>query len=310
MRSSSQRLSAFKLCAEKEKVVFKSQLCLDVLTRWNYTCLMLEKVEKHQKAFKRLDEEDPNYLRTIREEEKEEGNDRHEVAWGLDDVDWEKIMIFSKFLKIFYDATLRFSGANYVTSNSFFFFWKLMSIHDTIDLEYEKDGYLLRKMVEYMKNKFERYWGNFDNMNRLLYVVLVLDPRYKLRYLEYCLGTLYEEKKATDMAERVKGVLESLYDVCTQNQVGSSSASVATQALGQKPSGSMERDDSCVVVDVKAMRMMGFKKHLKGKDSSNNKSEVDKYLAESFEDVLDEKFDILALWKVNSPRYRVLSRIA
>ena len=185
-----------------------------------------------------------------------------------------------------------------------------MSIHDTIDLEYEKDGYFLRKMVEYMKNKFERYWGNFDNMNRLLYVVLVLDPRYKLRYLEYCLGTLYEEKKATDMAERVKGVLESLYDVCTQNQVGSSSASVATQALGQKPSGSMERDDSCVVVDVKAMRMMGFKKHLKGKDSSNNKSEVDKYLAESFEDVLDEKFDILALWKVNSPRYCVLSRIA
>ena len=72
----------------------------------------------------------------------------------------------------------------------------------------------------------------------------------------------------------------------------------------------MERDDPSVVVDVKAMRMMGFKKHLKGKDSSNNKSEVDKYLAESCEDVLDEKFDILALWKVNYPRYRVLSRIA
>ena len=51
-----------------------------------------------------------------------------------------------------------------------------MSIHDTIDLEYEKDGYLLRKMAEYMKNEFERYWGNFDNMNHLLYVVLILDP--------------------------------------------------------------------------------------------------------------------------------------
>ena len=58
----------------------------------------------------------------------------------------------------------------------FFFSSELMSIHDTIDLEYEKDGYLLRKMAEYMKNEFERYWGNFDNMNHLLYVVLVLDP--------------------------------------------------------------------------------------------------------------------------------------
>ena len=39
-----------------------------------------------------------------------------------------------------------------------------MSINDTIDLEYEKYGYLLRKMVDYMKNKFEKYWGNFDNL--------------------------------------------------------------------------------------------------------------------------------------------------
>ena len=62
----------------------------------------------------------------------------------------------------------------------------------------------------------------------------------------------------------------------------------------------MERDDSSVV-DVKAMRMRGFKKHLKGIDSSNAKLEVDKYLLESCEDVLDEKFDILAWWKVNSP---------
>ena len=45
-------------------------------------------------------------------------------------------------------------------------------------------------------------------------------------------------------------------------------------------------------MDVKAMRMMGFKKHLKGIDSSNTKLEVDKYLLESCEDVLDEKFDI------------------
>ena len=55
-----------------------------------------------------MEEDDPNFLMTIREEAKEEGNDRLEVAWGMDDVDWEKIRIFSKFLKIFYDATLRF----------------------------------------------------------------------------------------------------------------------------------------------------------------------------------------------------------
>ena len=80
VRSSPQRQSIFKLCVKKEKVDFKSQLCLDVPTRWNYTYIMLEKVEKYQKTFERLEGEDPNYLRTIREEAKEEGNDRHEVA--------------------------------------------------------------------------------------------------------------------------------------------------------------------------------------------------------------------------------------
>ena len=87
---------------------------------------------------------------------------------------------------------------------SFFFFLELISIHNTIDLEYEKDGYLLRKMADYMKKKFEKYWGNFDNMNHLLYVGLVLDPRYKLQYLEYCFGALYENQKTTDMAKRIR----------------------------------------------------------------------------------------------------------
>ena len=79
----------------------------------------------------------------------------------------------------------------------------------------------------------------FNNMNHLLYVGLVLDPQYKLRYLEYCFGILYERQKAVDMARRVKAVLEDLYKSYTQNQVGSSDASAAAQAQGQKPSGSM-----------------------------------------------------------------------
>ena len=81
--------------------------------------------------------------------------------------------------------------------------------------------------------------------------------------------------------------------------MGSSSASPVAQAQGQKPSESMEGDDSSVV-DAKAMRMIGFKKHLKDIDSSNTKTMVDKYLLKSCEDVFDDNFDILAWWKVNS----------
>ena len=74
-------------------------------------------------------------------------------------------------------------------------------------------------------------------MNHLLYVGLVLDPRYKLRYLEYCFGTLYKNQKVVDMEKRVKVVLVDFYNAYTQNQVWDSSASTIAQAQGQKPSG-------------------------------------------------------------------------
>ena len=41
-----------------------------------------------------------------------------------------------------------------------------------------------------------------------------------------------------------------------------------------------------------------------------NKSELDRYLLESFEDLDVEDFDILMWWKMNSSRYQVLSQIA
>ena len=41
-----------------------------------------------------------------------------------------------------------------------------------------------------------------------------------------------------------------------------------------------------------------------------SKSELDRYLLESFEDLEVEDFDILMWWKINSSRYRVLSQIA
>nr|POE96256.1 hypothetical protein CFP56_54041 [Quercus suber] len=94
------------------------------------------------------------------------------------------------------------------------------------------------------------------------------------------------------MTDRVTDVLLSLYDAYTQNPLGSSPATAVAQAQVQKPSGSMKRDDYNVVVDVRAMRMMEFKKHLKGIDSSNNKSEVDEYLAEILKMSLATNCDI------------------
>jgi hypothetical protein len=72
VKSSLVRFEKFKFCMEREKLTFKNLLCLDVPTRWNSTFKMLEGAEKCQSAFD----------------------------------DWERIRIFLKFFKLFYDATM------------------------------------------------------------------------------------------------------------------------------------------------------------------------------------------------------------
>ena len=52
-----------------------------------------------------------------------------------------------------------------------------------------------------------------------------------------------------------------------------------------------------------------FKKQIVECRGLDNKSKLDKYLAEGFEEDSDN-FNILEWWKVNTPRFLVLSRIA
>ena len=49
-------------------------------------------------------------------------------------------------------------------------------------------------------------------MNRLLYVVVVLDPRKKLRCLKFCFSEIYVNEVADVMVELVRGSLVKLYD--------------------------------------------------------------------------------------------------
>lgn len=62
---------------------------------------MLEVVTQYQKAFERMETHDVGYV-----EEFCSGGE----SKSLDSNDWDKMRHFVKFLKIFYEAKLRFSG--------------------------------------------------------------------------------------------------------------------------------------------------------------------------------------------------------
>ena len=77
-----------------------------------------------------------------------------------------------KFLDIFYEVTLRFSGSLFVSFNTYFH--ELISIHDQLQLLCSVDGDpLLRSMAQKMK-KNDKYWGSIDNINLVFFVDVIL----------------------------------------------------------------------------------------------------------------------------------------
>ena len=41
-----------------------------------------------------------------------------------------------------------------------------------------------------MKRKFDKYWGKVEDINKLLLIAIVLDPRYKMEYLLFSLSDI------------------------------------------------------------------------------------------------------------------------
>ncbi|KAL4589459.1 hypothetical protein LXL04_002366 [Taraxacum kok-saghyz] len=82
---------------------------MDVDTRWNSTFLMLESAVKFKKAFSNLLLKDSSCAKEVK---KCEGG-------VITNEDWVSVNSLLPFLKIFLDATKRFSGSRYVTSNAY-----------------------------------------------------------------------------------------------------------------------------------------------------------------------------------------------
>ncbi|GKB33460.1 zinc finger BED domain-containing protein RICESLEEPER 2-like protein [Tanacetum coccineum] len=168
LRLSSGRQENFKKGVEFEKVDCKRKPCLDVDTRWNSTfLLMMPKTKKKRKNVVGVPNED----------------------------DWSNARFFIEYLRIFYDVTKKISGSKYVTSNMFV--KDLVTIHAAISKMCRHTDENKRKIALSMKDKYDKYWDNLDNMNVLLYVALVLDPRNKLKYLEFCLDLIYPKSRTS-----------------------------------------------------------------------------------------------------------------
>ena len=194
-----------------------------------------------------------------------------------------------------------------------------MGIQNEVYKLHNLDGdSFLKRMVEGMKIKYEKYWGNIEKMNLLLFVTVVLDldPRYKMKYIVYWFNKWYAKPKAKSMVEKVRGAIDRLYaHYAIEFKTTSASAYASASACGK---------DSCVTVDIALSFMPSasdthdpwksaveeFQHHLAQKDNGECKTEVNQYLFKASEPPCALGFDILGWWRVNSSKYKIISHVA
>ena len=61
-----------------------------------------------------------------------------------------------------------------------------------------------------MKENFAKYWENFSNFNYLLHIAIVLDPRYKMKYVKFCFEQVYEASEAVTKIALIESTFNRL----------------------------------------------------------------------------------------------------
>ena len=155
--------------------------------------------------------------------------------------EWDKVEKVKSFLKIFYDATLSFFGTKYPTSNLYFPF--IFKICATLKQHRAGDDEYLKFMASQIWLKFQKYWSEFHHT---LAVACILDPRYKLQFVDYSYRKLYEHNSIEYML--LKDKLFSLFVEYKSKMIANISTNKNTFATSNEKQTSATTDDYFKVI--------------------------------------------------------------
>ncbi|XP_042380427.1 zinc finger BED domain-containing protein RICESLEEPER 2-like [Zingiber officinale] len=259
--------------ARQLKVPSTKKLELDCKTRWNSTYLMLNTALEYEAVFAHLKQRETLYKRVPTQE------------------DWSKVRDISSKLEMFFDATELFSGTKYPTIN--LFFATICDIKLAIGDWLLSDDNLVKTMATNMKVKFEKYW---DIMNCLLAIGSILDPRYKMKTVQFYYPLVYGDMSSYEI-EKLK---KKLYDMVEEYE----KKSKQSQKVKNSQSSSLRPP-----LPKRGSYADKFEMFMDSNTSTEHKSDLDYYLEESLLPRTSE-FDILCWWKTNGIKYPILHDIA
>nr|KAJ0227299.1 hypothetical protein LSAT_V11C100041820 [Lactuca sativa] len=286
VRSLSARYKTFEDSVAHFEVKSKQKPSLIVDTRWNSTYLMLETTILYENAFERYGA----YFRTEADDDVDGSTRKRKITAKVvgapSDVHWEIARNLIEYLKIFSDVTTKISGSKYVTTD--IFFSEFVKMHATIT-----------------KITLSQYWDNVDNVNYLLYVAFVLDPRNKLGYITYCIELIYG--KGSGKVEKTN--VQNTYD----NLGGENLSSYGEMDIDLElefdkfdhEGQDIKSEVSFGEIDIDLELEFDRFDH----EGQDIKSEVETYIVDGKEK-RGNKFNLLGWWKVNSTKFFIFSTLA
>lgn len=313
IRASTKRVDSFDQKVESAKMT-RGSLSLDCKTRWNSTYLMLTRAMKFRVAFDRMAVEDKLYNDHF--QETVEGKKR---VGPPTSEDWDKVESLVKFLVIFYNSTLVVSASN--SPSSYKCYNEIVTIERNLITLSNSTDEKLREKALVMRAKFSKYWNGLKDINRLLIVASVLDPRNKMKFAGLCFEKLYgkDSPQGKVLNDSVNDVMERLFD--EYNTSGASNTAATFGSSSQSQSQSAQESQDGVAMDSSDEDAYGYERmdslykemvnELGFEDAS---TELELYLKEKVENPkpnpLGIPFDVLGWWRINSSKYPILAAIA
>lgn len=154
---------------------------------------------------------------------------------------------------------------------------------------------IIRNMASKMIVKFDKYWSVIHG---IMGIAIVLDPRYKMKLLEYFYPLLYGSASLNEISS-IKQLCFSLFEECQAK-------------INEMVEGSTEKsnDNDSNIDDVPGSNYLsGYDSFVNDTSDIQSKSELNNYLEEK---ALPRSaaFDILGWWKTNGIKYPTLQKLA
>ncbi|XP_024986526.1 zinc finger BED domain-containing protein RICESLEEPER 2-like [Cynara cardunculus var. scolymus] len=196
-------------------------------------------------------------------------------------------------------------GSEYPTSN--LFLSELYEIKEALDdLSLDESKYM-RDTALKMEKKFDKYWGT---CNLLIFVGAVLDPRYKMKLVEFSFSSIYSKDVAPKQMKIVQDTLTKMFEEYVEQH---KAANVVQMSSAPDKSESGVKSDYNKLssrVGIKSGTTK-YDQHIRSVDTfASVKSELDIYLEEGvYIGDSGAYFDVLEWWKEKNLKFRILSKM-